>query len=35
MVSGDHVETCRWAALQAGIIQPKEANDNNVVMTGD
>lgn len=20
MVSGDHIETCRWAALEAGII---------------
>lgn len=24
MVSGDHIETCRWAALKSGIINEKE-----------
>ena len=34
MVSGDHIETCRWAALKSGIINEKEMNDKMVVMTG-
>ena len=35
MVSGDHIETCKHIALQAGIIDKLEAENEEVVMTGE
>lgn len=35
MVSGDHIDTCRNIAGQAGIVNEKEMNSDNFVMTGE
>lgn len=35
MVSGDHIETCRYYATEAGIISREEASKDEVVMTGE
>jgi len=35
MVTGDHLETARQVAIQAGIITEAEANTDGVCMTGD
>jgi len=35
MVSGDHIDTCRYIAVQAGIIDEKEAKQGAVVMDGE
>jgi magnesium-transporting ATPase (P-type) len=35
MLSGDHIDTCKFVALKAGIIDETEKAKDNVVMTGD
>ena len=35
MISGDHIETCKQVAIQAGIIKPDEAQKDLCVMTGE
>ena len=35
LVSGDHIETAKKVALACGIITTEEANDNEIVMTGE
>jgi Ca2+-transporting ATPase len=35
MVTGDHIETARWVAIQCGIIDKEEAYEDGVAMTGD
>ena len=35
MVSGDHVETCKKVAIDAGIITKDDGNNPNVVMSGE
>lgn len=35
MVSGDHLDTCRYIAIQAGIIDEKESEKDDVVMDGE
>lgn len=34
MISGDHLETCKQVAIQAGIIKPDESQKENCVLTG-
>jgi magnesium-transporting ATPase (P-type) len=35
MISGDHLVTAKGTAIQAGIIQKSEADQDYVCMTGD
>lgn len=35
MISGDHIDTCKAVALQAGIIKEDEMRSNEIAMTGD
>lgn len=35
MVTGDHIETARFVALQTGIITQEEMYEDGIVMTGD
>jgi magnesium-transporting ATPase (P-type) len=35
MMTGDHIDTARYIALQAGIINEDDMYDQNVVMSGE
>ena len=35
MITGDHFETARWVAHEAGIISKTEKDGKDVVMTGE
>jgi len=35
MITGDHIETAKYVALQAGILRREELENEGVAMTGD